>query len=60
MDLSTTANVEDLARTRGLRGNLAVEPCHDQPPTKAAMRSLLLLLLGIPIPIIILIALFVH
>jgi hypothetical protein len=30
------------------------------PSTEATMRSLLLLFLGIPIPIIILIALFVH
>ena len=36
--------------------------CHEfhQSPTEAVMRSLLLLVLGIPIPIIILIALFVN
>jgi hypothetical protein len=37
---------------------LELRPRHSS--RKAAMRSLLLLFLGIPIPIIILIALFVH
>jgi len=35
-------------------------PIHPNNPTEPAMRSPLLLFLGIPIPIIILIALFVH
>jgi hypothetical protein len=41
-------------------GNATPEPRHCHFPTEVAMRSLLLLFLGIPIPIIILIALFVH
>jgi hypothetical protein len=42
-------------------GAATLEPFHPHhPSTEAAMRSLLLLFLGIPIPIIILIALFVR
>jgi hypothetical protein len=41
-------------------GVATLEPHPHHPSRKAAMRSLLLLFLGIPIPIIILIALFVH
>jgi hypothetical protein len=41
-------------------GAATLEPLPKHPSTEAAMRSLLLLFLGIPIPIIILIALFVH
>jgi hypothetical protein len=41
-------------------GAATLEPLTHHPSTEAAMRSLLLLFLGIPIPIIILIALFVH
>lgn len=35
-------------------------PFQHRPSKESAMRSLLLLFLGIPIPIVILIALFVH